>query len=368
MRGHTKLKTNYIFLLLFFISSGARAFPEMVRHGYSNCIACHISPSGGGVLNPYGRSLASELLTYNWSNTSKGKEKKSDANAEAAVSKWLTGGDIRALLFHRNNEYENSYLSIPMQVEMTGAYNTDKYVFVLGAALSGSKPGSSGEGGTAFRIPNAYGLYRINDEINIRAGQFLPTYGLNNSLHATGPRAPLGFGFKDQRMGVELSYLAEKWGLVVSQFGNRGPKLGDSASTAQLQYSPTEKSKFAINYWTENNLRTISGLWFVTPLYGASYLTADYNVQKDTSTNSDGLYYYTKLGYELKQGMHLYLVNDHSQRDLDRSYTKVDRIGPGFQLFPMLHWEFDAVWLREKNLMYSKKEADYVYILAHYYL
>lgn len=340
----------------------------MVRHGYTNCTACHISPNGGGLLNSYGRSLASELLTYNWSQATQGSNVKSEANAEAIVSNWLTGGDARVLLFHRNNEYERSYLAIPMQLELTGAYNTDKYAFVLSAALSGAKPGSGGESGAAFRVPNAYGLYRLSDEINIRAGQFLPAYGLNNSLHTTGPRSPLGFGFKDQRMGLELSYLAEKWGLFLSQFGNRGPKLGESATSAQLQFSPTEKSKFAVNHWSESNLRTVSGVWFVTPVYGPLYLSADYNIQKDTQTNSDGLFYYGKIGYEYKQGMHFYILNDHSQRDLDRSYTKIDRFGPGFQFFPKLNWEIDAVWLREKNLTFSNKEADYVYILAHYYL
>ncbi len=38
-------------------------FPEMVRHGYVNCVACHMSPDGGGVLTPYGRSLSKELLS-----------------------------------------------------------------------------------------------------------------------------------------------------------------------------------------------------------------------------------------------------------------------------------------------------------------
>jgi hypothetical protein len=360
---------NKLFLsFILFASTGAWAYPEMVRHGYTNCIACHISPAGGGILTPYGKSLASELLTYNWSQSSKPNtaNKISDPASEAVVNTWLTGGDARVLLFHRDNEYESSYQTIPMQVDVNGAYNSDKYAFVLGLGLSGSRSG--GEGSTAFRIPNAYGLYRVTDEINVRGGIFLPAYGLNNSLHTIGTRAPLGFGFKDQRMGLEVSYLAEKWGLFVSQFGNRGNKLGENATTAQIQFSPTEKSKFAVNYWNENNLRTVYGAWFITPIYGPLYISADYDSQKETLTDTKGQFYYAKIGYELHQGMHLYLMSDHAQRDLDRSYTKIDRFGPGFQMFPFLHWEIDAVWLREKNLTYSKKEADYAYIMAHYYL
>src|SRR5450432_3431034 len=33
------------------------ALPTMIRLGYPNCSSCHISPQGGGLLNPYGRGI-----------------------------------------------------------------------------------------------------------------------------------------------------------------------------------------------------------------------------------------------------------------------------------------------------------------------
>jgi len=35
----------------------AFALPTMIRLGYPNCASCHISPQGGGLLNPYGRGI-----------------------------------------------------------------------------------------------------------------------------------------------------------------------------------------------------------------------------------------------------------------------------------------------------------------------
>ncbi len=35
----------------------ADALPTMIRLGYVNCAACHISPQGGGLLNAYGRAI-----------------------------------------------------------------------------------------------------------------------------------------------------------------------------------------------------------------------------------------------------------------------------------------------------------------------
>ncbi len=40
-----------------YLSARALALPTMVRLGYTNCAACHISPQGGNLLNAYGRSI-----------------------------------------------------------------------------------------------------------------------------------------------------------------------------------------------------------------------------------------------------------------------------------------------------------------------
>src|SRR5688500_1071067 len=44
-------------------SSEAWAYPELIRHNYTNCTSCHVSPTGGGILNAYGRALSGEVLS-----------------------------------------------------------------------------------------------------------------------------------------------------------------------------------------------------------------------------------------------------------------------------------------------------------------
>ena len=51
------------FTFLFSFSNDAQAFVQNVTHGYPACIACHVSPNGGGLLTDYGRSLSGELMS-----------------------------------------------------------------------------------------------------------------------------------------------------------------------------------------------------------------------------------------------------------------------------------------------------------------
>ena len=44
-------------------SGTAQAYPFMIRHGYTQCATCHTDPSGGTLLNEYGRAQSELLLS-----------------------------------------------------------------------------------------------------------------------------------------------------------------------------------------------------------------------------------------------------------------------------------------------------------------
>ena len=48
---------NRAALLLLTGSIPAFALPTMIRLGYPNCVSCHVTPQGGGLLNEYGRGI-----------------------------------------------------------------------------------------------------------------------------------------------------------------------------------------------------------------------------------------------------------------------------------------------------------------------
>ena len=47
-------------------SAAAGAYPSMIRHGYTQCASCHTDPSGGSLLNEYGRAQSELLLSTGW--------------------------------------------------------------------------------------------------------------------------------------------------------------------------------------------------------------------------------------------------------------------------------------------------------------
>ncbi len=54
-----KTFTHLLPILFFTLASipAAHAYPEFIKNGYANCVTCHNSPRGGGMLNAYGKGI-----------------------------------------------------------------------------------------------------------------------------------------------------------------------------------------------------------------------------------------------------------------------------------------------------------------------
>ena len=101
-------------LLLAFVSGLAWTTPSfgyetMVRHGYANCMTCHYSSTGGGLLNAYGRVIASEVSTF--------KSKKIPRQR-----KWSHGLQIRMAHSRVSDRTRN----FPMQLDYLTAFRGKK--------------------------------------------------------------------------------------------------------------------------------------------------------------------------------------------------------------------------------------------------
>ncbi|MGZ6125062.1 MAG: hypothetical protein ACXWLR_08885, partial [Myxococcales bacterium] len=77
------MKAWLILLAAALFPAAASAYPEMIRHGYTQCAACHTDPSGGTLLTDYGRAQSELLLSTRWG--------AADEAEPTAASKFLLG-------------------------------------------------------------------------------------------------------------------------------------------------------------------------------------------------------------------------------------------------------------------------------------
>jgi len=183
------------FLLLWILlsNSEAWAFPEMIGHGYQSCKACHYDSSGGGPLNAYGRTIAEEILST-WSKKNEGETFYGYLDPRP----FNFAGDFR-YLFQR---YEDDNLRLTqrfaMQREMSLTFDPSKNVsFVGSAGLYGPDP-------KEYEYRRYYGKITLGYGLGIRAGRFMPAYGVQIADHTRATRILFTQG--SETLNLEVSW------------------------------------------------------------------------------------------------------------------------------------------------------------------
>ncbi|MBC7456751.1 MAG: hypothetical protein H7235_00630 [Bdellovibrionaceae bacterium] len=365
------MKTVFISLVLL-ISFNLYAFPEMIRHGYTNCTACHVSPSGGGSLNQYGRSLSKEVLST-W-GTDKEENFLHGAIDTESVNDWLvTGGDIRAVQVHQENDNIKRGKFIKMQAGIELGINRPKWA-IVGSFGHFDNPSNDQEWKPDFT--RYYALYRVIDGLTLRGGRFLPSFGINNSEHILSTRGPLGFGYGVEKDTVEASWLGENWNFVGSYYKTQKQltDTNESGFTA-LVSKIFGNNKVGVQYLNEKNNNYKRQIYGATGLLGWSehfYTTVEYDKSLiemgSTSTKMTGHYFLHCSGYEFYKGFHGLILNDYMQTDENDGTTKNYKFGPGFQWFPRPHFDIQFYWTRQQSLQNAKSDGDYAWMVFHYYL
>lgn len=377
-----QLRANSIlnfFVLVFgigFIGLNSQAYPELMRYKYNTCMACHVSPGGGGLLTTYGRGLSTEILSR-WGSDKEAGFLHTALDTEQKEGEqqnpwYLLGGDVRSVQTHKENKIVRQGKYIPMQADIAVALQKDMFTFVGNVGEIKDDDHSWQPNGTQY-----YLMVRPQEEVTVRAGQFIPQYGLHLPDHILFIRSLLGFGMKSERDAIEAQYNGENW--IASLTQSRQVKLADpeQATVLQVQYYFMESNKIAFNYWDGKSKglnRSIVGLWGVFGFSPDLYWVSEWDLQKsksvgrliDSSATTDSTVHYNKLGYTLTKGLDVFLHEEAMQLDVRDAATAMTRRGLGLQFFPRPHFDFSAVWTKQSTN--TNKETDYAWLLLHYYL
>lgn len=343
----------------------------MVRHGYVNCTACHVSPSGGGILTEYGRELANELLST-WGKEGEGRFLWGAVKNPS----WLQlGGDLRTVNVERETTSKTKIKkSIRMQQDFEAAVTVKKVSLVgtFGAQDKTIYPDDP------YISRRHYLVYQATDEFSIRAGRFMQAFGINLPDHAIFTKQGLGWDQGSETYNIEGAYLGEKWNFYLTGVFSRADiesSQQEKGGSTSFSYSIKDKHKIGGSYFYGSSYTTnrhVFGPYAIVSFTPRFFLLTELYAQRTfPRTVADaqwGVVNYQRLNYEITQGLHVFLTQQYSNLDFDKSNKRKDTLGLGVQFFPRPHFETVFTWEKRRNLASSSDYLDWYYLMFHLYL
>jgi hypothetical protein len=241
-RAHVFLLSS---TLLALCATMASAEPKFLSKQYPRCTSCHYSPTGGGLLTTYGRSLSHrELSTFGEPMPSHDAAAQRDTtNPEPGEESFLWGafgkslGALQLGIETRPSYLHYSFLNVSddrnllMNADLHAAYQYKDWIFYgqVGRELQ--------DDGRFSLDSSEYWIGRRPEEgFGFRAGRFLPAYGIRFADHTSYNREFLGLAQYDQILGVEVSHSRGRYLTQVSVGPGRAERVyddnGDAAFTA----------------------------------------------------------------------------------------------------------------------------------------
>jgi len=359
---------------LFLIPAFAHGFAENVTHGYVNCLACHMAPGGGGVLNDYGRSLSKELMsTWGWANA------EDPAFGAMKNKEWLkVGGDVRVIQTYLENSRVKQGRQFVMQqnIELAGKVGPSWLVGTFGTQEGPATVPRKNE----FLSERHFLLWETSDETRVRLGKFRLNFGINDPNHTRVTKAPFGFGSNSETYNLEFSKFTETYEVFLSSALGRIDLPRDNASERSLTgtFSHYLGSKAKVGFSAlvgesaaqRRHLASVHGIF---PVVENSVVKVEVNFQEATAASTPArsshlLAGYVSAGYTVAKGVLPYLFYEHFQPDLKTSSTRQGAPGLGLQWLPIPHVEIQAEYKRQVLQSAPRQPNDIGWLVLHLYI
>lgn len=369
------LRRFFAFLIaIWLFPSAAFAFPGMIRHGYVHCISCHVSPTGGGVLTPYGRELSQEVLSM---RSRDGEGQWAYGAFKDQIPELLSlGGDVRLIQTRKENSVyrENRFFLMQADFELAATFGD----WVVAGTV-----GVYDQQALSLRH---YLLYRRTDQNLFRLGRFMPAYGINTSEHTLTTRRDLGWDESRETYNFEASWLEDRWSAFVTLLLGRPESVSyeDGLSFGLTGYSEQgvalkgsrffgEKYEIGLSYlWgsTSQADRQLAGPYWILGFAPHFYFQGELAFQSRTPvgrSNATGVFDSLRLDWEAMQGLHFYLLQELARPNFRDQFADTERYGAGLGLFPRPHWELDLRWYRQRTSLDGNGFGDLAWAMLHFY-
>jgi hypothetical protein len=201
------------------LASRASAEPMFLTKQQTRCTACHYSPTGGGLLTPYGRLLSHrELSTTGGTAAAPPAGAEDDPRGEQAFLYGALGqalGPVHLGLEMRPSHLRLAFpgghqdMNLLMNLDLIGA--VQKKGWTAYGTVGREPPNSAVRDGrtlpdAAFISYEHWIAYETAGGVRIRGGRFLPAYGVRFADHTAYSRLYLDLDRNDQVYGIEVSH------------------------------------------------------------------------------------------------------------------------------------------------------------------
>lgn len=355
-----------------FWTKSAHAFVENTVKGYPNCMACHVSPTGGGLLNDYGRTVSNELMST-WQI--EGFERPLGGLVQN-TERVKIGGHIRTVQTRSEDERRSlgRFFLMQQNVEVGLRVGAVQVVGTLGTQEGPRGVPNRGE----FLSERHYVLLDLGEGAFLRAGKFRSSYGLNDPNHTRLTQQGLGFGALSETYQAEVAKFYE-WGeVVVAGDVGRMDAVQRARDERRLMLQLTSygdgESRFTFNVLRglrdNGDLRHLVGFNGIQPLLSKFYFSYQFDYSHLRSLErpeTEGLFSFFQLGTQPFQGLWSYLLFEGAQTNLKQSQTQVTAPGIGLRWLPLAHFEFqfEHQLRREKQ---TNRQEHRSFLMMHVYL
>ncbi len=333
-------------LWCFFVwlqSEIAAGFPDFIRSGYHACKACHHDPSGGGPINEYGRTIAAEHLSR-WSR--RGEEETFYGLFN--LDPFDLSGDLRHLYYRYDDGSTKASQSFWMQREVSLAFRPSKEITLLASTgVYGKDPYPQQR--------RYYVLYNLGSVL-LRAGRYLPSFGINQPDHTKATKELFGQG--RETLNAEITWTTDIMELAVTRMFGGAPSVKANANPRVQPRDDRDGFAGRLSLFLTRGVQ-VGGSYALLASesseksYGAYHVFAGRErawVMYERQSHPDGERAHGKVGLMPLRGLWLTGEINETADGYQEYFT-------GFQFFPRPHWEFHLSGSNRQLIMVS-----------HYYL
>jgi len=340
------------------LAANAKAEPIFLSRQYTRCITCHYSPTGGGLLTPYGRSLSRQEL----STTGRSQPGHAAGNEEGflwgVVGKGLgplqLGLDLRPAHLKVDFGGPDVERDFFMNADLLAAVRIRNWTLY---GEVGRRPLTEGSEIDSYEY---WVAHQSEQGLGFRVGRFLPAYGVRVADHTAYTRAPLGFDTRDQVYGLELSQTWQHQLLQLSVSPGRADSILDDdgrqafTATGRLQMDLNTRSVLVVSglFRDASKLETRSGAsgvaFGVAPLRRVSLWTEADALWQQGVSGGPSYTLFGEAGFEAWRGIWL-KFSPQLRTALGEESDGLERLAFELELFPRTHWNVDVSYYRDQN-------------------